>query len=344
MEDKTMPRTDAVSSEAPSKEDVWISTMCRRCQSECGIRVRRVDGVAVKIEGIPGSSVGSDGGVCAKGMVGLQVLYDPNRLKWPLRRTNPEKGIGVDPGWKEISWDEALDEIADRLQKAVDISPSRVMVEFGIINGMQQPSLFLGPLMAGLSSPAGHPIPVNAAGATCGNAGHFINALNYASFVIVPDYKYCDYVLVFGTNHSFGGFQQYANKLAAEAHRRGMKVVTFDPACNGAGSKADEWIPILPGTDGMVALALLHVIVNELGICDAEYLKLKSNAPYLVGQDGHYVRNKETGRPMVWDSLANVAKDFNGEVGDFALEGEYVVDGVPCTPAWTKLVEAFEKY
>ncbi len=326
------------------KEDVWINTMCRRCQSECGIRVHRVDGVAVKIEGITGSSVGSQGGVCAKGLSGLQVLYDPNRLKWPLRRTNPEKGIGVDPRWKRISWDEALGEIAERLQKAVDISPARVMVEFGIINGMQQPSLFLGPMMAGLSSPQGSPIPVNAAGATCGNAGHFLNALNYASFVIVPDYKYCDYLLVFGTNHSFGGFQQYANRLAAEAHRRGMKVVAFDPACNGAGSKADEWVPIVPGTDGMVALALLHVIVNELGICDKDYLKHKTNAPYLIGPDGHYVRNKETNRPMVWDSVANAPKDFNSEIGDFALDGDYSVDGVPSVPVWTKLVEHLQQY
>ncbi len=73
------------------REDVWINTQCRRCQSECAMRAHRVNGVVVKLEGNPDSSVGSRGGLCSKGLSGLQVLYDPNRLKTPLRRTNPEK-------------------------------------------------------------------------------------------------------------------------------------------------------------------------------------------------------------------------------------------------------------
>ncbi|MGD0235382.1 MAG: phenylacetyl-CoA:acceptor oxidoreductase subunit B PadB1, partial [Syntrophorhabdales bacterium] len=89
-------------------EDTWISSQCGRCFSNCAIRVRRINGVAVKIEGNPDSWMGSQGGVCGKGASGLQVLYDPNRLNKPLRRTNPEKGLYVDPKWKEISWEEAL--------------------------------------------------------------------------------------------------------------------------------------------------------------------------------------------------------------------------------------------
>ena len=85
-------------------EDVWVPTMCGRCYALCGIKVRRVNGVAVKIEGQPGSTQGAMGGLCAKGAAGLQVLYDPNRLNVPLKRTNPEKGTGVDPRWKEITW------------------------------------------------------------------------------------------------------------------------------------------------------------------------------------------------------------------------------------------------
>ena len=85
------------------QEDVRIPTQCGRCYAQCAVNVRRVNGVAVKIDGEPNSTLGSEGGLCGKGSSGLQVLYDPNRLNKPLRRTNPEKGLHVDPKWKEIS-------------------------------------------------------------------------------------------------------------------------------------------------------------------------------------------------------------------------------------------------
>jgi anaerobic selenocysteine-containing dehydrogenase len=66
------------------------------------MRAHRVNGVVVKLEGNPDSPIGSRGGLCAKGLSSLQVLYDPNRLNVPLRRTNPEKGIAVDPKWKQV--------------------------------------------------------------------------------------------------------------------------------------------------------------------------------------------------------------------------------------------------
>ena len=100
-------------------EDVLIPTQCSRCYAQCGIKVRRVNGVVVKIEGVPETTLGSEGGLCGKGLAGIQVLYDPNRLDKPLRRTNPEKGLYADPRWKEISWKEAIDEIVDRLKKVL---------------------------------------------------------------------------------------------------------------------------------------------------------------------------------------------------------------------------------
>ena len=102
------------------KEDVWIPTQCGRCYAWCGIRVHRVNGVAVEIQGEPGSEHGSAGGLCAKGLASLHQLYDPNRLNVPLRRTNPEKGIGVDPQWKEITWEEAYAEIIPKMKKILE--------------------------------------------------------------------------------------------------------------------------------------------------------------------------------------------------------------------------------
>jgi anaerobic selenocysteine-containing dehydrogenase len=326
-------------------EDVWINTQCRRCQAECGLRAHRVNGVVVQLEGNPDSAVGSRGGLCPKGLAGLQVLYDPNRLKVPMRRTNPEKGIGVDPKWKEISWDEALDEIAAKLKEAMDKDPSRIIVQHGIVGGNQIPPLFLAPMLTCLSSEKGMPTHFNAAGAHCGNAGHFVGAVNYGAFVLMPDLTYCNYLIIFGTNFGFGGFMMYANQLMAEAHNRGMRIVVFDPVCNNAASCADEWVPLVPATDGAVAIAMLNVIVNELGIYDAEYLKHKSNAPYLIGPDGRYVRDKDTSKPMVWDLAASKAKAFDdASIGDFALDGAYEVNGVACRPCWQALKESFKDY
>jgi anaerobic selenocysteine-containing dehydrogenase len=327
------------------KEDVWINTQCRRCQAECGIRAHRVNGVVVQLEGNPDSTIGSRGGLCPKGLAGLQVLYDPNRLKVPMRRTNPVKGIGVDPKWKEISWDEALDEIAAKLKTAMDKDPSKIIVQHGIVGGNQIPPLFLAPMLTCLSSEKGMPTHFNSAGAHCGNAGHFNSALNYAAFVVMPDLKYCNYLIVFGTNFGFGGFMMYANQLMAEAHNRGMKLVVFDPVCNNAASKADEWVSLVPATDGAVVIAMLNVIVNELGIYDEEYLKKKSNAPYLVGPDGHYVRDKDTNKPLVWDAGSSRAKTFDDvSIGDFALDGAYEVNGIKCRPCWQALKESFKEW
>ncbi len=114
-------------------EDVWIPTQCGRCYAWCGIWVHRVNGVAVEIQGEPGSSQGSGGGLCSKGLASLQQLYDPNRLNVPLRRTNPEKGIGVDPQWKEITWEEAYAEIIPRMKKIFEEDSTKIATSMGIL-------------------------------------------------------------------------------------------------------------------------------------------------------------------------------------------------------------------
>ena len=87
-------------------DDAWIPSACSLCYGTCSILADRQDGVLVKIEGNPDSAVGK-GRLCGKGVSGLMTHYDPNRVRVPLRGTNPLKGIGVDPGWKEISWEAA---------------------------------------------------------------------------------------------------------------------------------------------------------------------------------------------------------------------------------------------
>ena len=100
--------------EAGTEQDTWVPTSCALCYGSCSILAHRVDGTIIKLEGNPASAVGK-GRMCGKGVSGLMTHYDPHRLTHPLRRTNLEKGIGVDPGWKQISWEEALAEITENL-------------------------------------------------------------------------------------------------------------------------------------------------------------------------------------------------------------------------------------
>ena len=111
-------------------DDVWIASVCQMCYNRCGIKVHRVNGVVVKIEGDPDCTYGK-GRLCAKGNAGIMNHYNPHRVKVPLKRTNPEKGIGVDPQWKEISWEEALDTVVEKLKKVREEDPRQlVMLSF----------------------------------------------------------------------------------------------------------------------------------------------------------------------------------------------------------------------
>ncbi|MCK4836421.1 MAG: molybdopterin-dependent oxidoreductase, partial [Candidatus Aminicenantes bacterium] len=107
------------------KEDVWISTSCGGCYGQCGIKVRRVDGVVVEMEGNPDSPAGS-GRICSKGTAQLMTLYDPHRINYPVKRTNPEKGVGVDPKWERISWEEAYEIIVSKLKAVYEKDPRGV--------------------------------------------------------------------------------------------------------------------------------------------------------------------------------------------------------------------------
>jgi anaerobic selenocysteine-containing dehydrogenase len=188
---------------------------------------------------------------------------------------------------------------------------------------------------------------VGAAGLHCGSGSHMGAGLYHASWSIVPDFKYCNYSIQFGSNKGTGSGHSmgFNMRLSAEARARGMKNVVFDPICNFGGGKATEWIPLLPGTDGAIALAMVNVLLNEKGIYDAEFLKKKSNGPYLIGPDGLYIRDKATGKPMVWDAVAGKPKTYDdSSIGDFALTGNYEVNGVKCQPSFQLVKEHVKQY
>lgn len=321
--------------------DAWIPSTCSLCYGLCSIRAHVVDGVVVKIEGNPDSAVGR-GRLCGKGVSGIMTMYDPNRVNTPLRRTNPIKGIGVDPGWTEISWDEAMDEIVERLRKVRKDDPRKLFIQRTTTNTSARApfQVFAAAFGTPNSWAAG-------GGLHCGNGAHLAGGIFHASWSHLPDFQYCQYAIYFGASKGHGAGHVACTNMqqAADARARGMRLVVVDPMCNFAAAKASEWVPIRPGTDAALALAMANVIVNDLGVWDADYLATKTNAPYLIGPDGRYVREAGTGLPLVWDPDRGRAVPYNDpEIKRFALEGEYDVDQTRARPAFVLLREHLRQF
>lgn len=283
----------------------WVPTTCGMCYIGCGIRVLVKDGVVVSVEGDPNHPQ-NRGNMCAKGKAGVMNLYNPRRVKVPLRRTNPNKGIDVDPGWREISWEEALGTIASKLLEIRD-DPKKLYVQSWESSGD------LHTWLLNFGSAFGSPHLNNNASPTCGKVIHPVEFFAGGGFHQQPDLHYCNYCLLVGTQFAIatrGSFNHMLRDMA-DARARGMKLVSVDPVGAFAASKANEWLPIRPGTDTAFGLSMLHVLLNELGIYDAEYLKHKTNAPYLVGPDGRYVREPGSGKPLIRDASDQQVKSHD---------------------------------
>ncbi|MBI4333182.1 MAG: molybdopterin-dependent oxidoreductase [Chloroflexi bacterium] len=320
------------------KEDVWIHSACEMCYCSCGTLIHRVNGTVVKIEGDP-DCPHNRGKLCAKGNAAIMGLYDPNRVRTPLKRTNPEKGIGVDPKWQEISWEEALDTVAQKLKKIRQEDSRKLVFAYWDV-----PYVF-GTLFGGWMGAFGAPTYMLCA-YRCGAAMHSASYETNNTFHNEVDLDYCNYLILFGNQMGFmvGLTANITSQKMAEARARGMKLVVIDPIMTTAAAKADEWVPIRPGTDGALALSMLHVLLNELGMYDAEFLKKYTNGPYLIAPDGGYLRDKSTNKPLVWDKADNRTKTFDADIKDIALEGAFPVDGADVPTAFQMLKDHVKKY
>jgi len=319
-------------------EDVWVPTVCNGCFNCCGIKVHRVNGKIVDIVGDP-KSPNSNGYICAKGKCRILDVHHPARVLNPLIRTNPEKGIDVDPKWKEISWEEAMNIIVERLGEVREEDPRKLVISHFDIPGYRISTAFA----AAFGTPNFH---WNRAD-YCGSAAHMAWLLINGSFNAEVDFDLCKYVVLWGTQlgHLAETIPLHAAGELAEARRKGTKLVVIDPFCSNAASKSDEWIPIKPGTDGALALAMLNVMVNELEMFDVEFLKKHTNAPYLLKADGHYLRDKVTDKPLVWDLGDRSEKVYDAtDLIDPAIEGVYSISSNNHKTSFQSLKEHLEQF
>ena len=321
-----------------SKEDVWIRSACEICRNHCGILVHRVDGQIIKIEGDPDNPK-NYGKICAKGNSGFLYRLAPFRVTKPLRRTNPKKGIDEDPMWEEITWDEALNTIAEKLKIIRNKDPR--LLYFATFDMWAR-----GEVMEPWCLAFGTEAKPFSAGFYCGNNVHNIHLATEGAFEADPDAVYTKYLLLFGSQYGAVVNQETMGAAAEIADKRpgGIKVVSIDPVGSYAAAKAEEWVPVLPGTDAALALCFINLLVNEYKIYDAKFLKERTNAPYLIGPDELYVRDPSSGKPLIWDSAERKPTTFDQPVSDYTLEGTFTVNGVECKPAFQLLKDHVRKY
>ncbi len=324
-------------------KDYWAYTICGGCYNMCGIKVRVVDGCPVAVEGVVESDLGGQGGMCGKGVASIMDYHDPNRINYPVKRTNPKKGLHEDPKWQRISWDEAMDTIAEKMKAIREKDPRGVIYGYSPATGNNCPQSLGGFFMS-----YGSPNIANAGpGTHCGAVAHHLGAMVHAGWDILPDYGYNNFLIRCGGNEGVGGGRMSASAIRrfAQARDRGQRTIVMDPIGYQAGGKAAEWIPILPGTDIAVLLAIANIIANEMGVYDNEYIRHKTNGPYLVGQDRKFIRDKESQKPFLWDEKDGTAKTYDDPtLTRPALAGEYTVNGIECQPAFQLLKEHIKQY
>lgn len=309
----------ATTSTVTPSQGRWIPSTCGMCLHGCGIKVYVENGVALKIEGDP-TNPDNLGKLCPKGNAGLARLYDSTRVLHPMKRTNPKKGLHENPGWVRISWDEAYEIVARELGKVRQDDPRKLLCALGDFQRI---------LFWGWPAVFGSPNFFTSLGNYCGGSYHPVNGSVDGSFASINDYDHCNYWIQIGSGDGFSSHLHLSGsaKRMADARMRGMKVISLDPRCSIASAKADEWIPILPGTDRAFVLGMAHVLIHELGRYDHEFLRDRTNAPYLVKPDGNFLRDAE-GKAQVWDLHASAPRPWDAVPSEsMALDGTFSHDG-----------------
>lgn len=343
-----LPKVDAFAEGTTRTGRTQRFGICRMCmEAECGTIVTEENGVVVDVNGNP-DCLSNQGTMCSRGKSIILSLYNPYRIKAPMKRTNPQKGFDVDPGWVEISWDEALNTVADVFRPIIQENP----LELCLATGFSLMDFWLGAVPAvrkmGFSFTG---VP----GSMC--AVHYGVCMMQGAFpTAVPDYIYGKYVISVGKNAGAsnaiatdGVSRGFANGLA-----NGMRHISVDPKCGMDGSMG-EWVPIKPGEDVAFLLGMLHSMMYENNKMDVWFMKNRTNGPYLVENGKQDYFRGPDGKPMMWDLDTGSAKlfddpafsdgSYNGaNVKKIALEGEFMVGDVKVKTGYTLVKEACKDY
>ncbi|MES2532026.1 MAG: molybdopterin-dependent oxidoreductase, partial [Pseudomonadota bacterium] len=338
-----------------------VAGYCALCRSRCGAQFVVEDGRLTGVEPLADHPTG--GALCAKGRAGPELQYHPARLTKPLRRTRPRSD--PDPGWVEVSWDEALGDIAARLG-AIRAESGAHAIAFASASpgatALSDSLEWIERLVFAFGSPnflTGVEI--------CNWHRDHNHAFTFGTGIGMPDYANSDLVMLWGFNPGNVWLAQAQGVAAAQA--RGAKLLVIDPVRTRHARQADLWLPVRPGTDAAVALGLARELIAQ-GRHDDDFVRRWTNAPFLIREDdgrplterdllpqaaGNADGFGERERPLAWhlERGAPVALDTSEAMApslsmQLALAGHFVVETaagpVACRPAMAHYMAACEPW
>lgn len=327
---------------------------CTLCRSRCGtLNTVRGD---MLLQVRPDTSHPTGSAMCMKGKAAPELVHSPNRVLYPMRRTNP-KGA-ADAGWQRISWDQALSEIAAKLACFKRESGAESVV-FGVTTPSGTPMSDSIDWVERFIWSFGSP---NICYATeiCNWHKDFAHVFTFGCGMPTADYRNAEVILLWGTNPTNTWLAQ-ADAIG-KGRRNGARLIVIDPRPTALAREADVWMPVRPGTDGALAMGIARQMIVT-GNIDHAFVREWSNAPLLVrGDTGRFLRERDfdadslQNRYAIWNASRNrvelVGEEAETTASDFALDGDYtvsVVSGarsatVRCTPAFALYRGALDEY
>jgi len=273
---------------------------CMTCNMEDGGLAYLENGKIVKLEGNP-EHPGNRGKLCAKGNAGFLHAYDPARILYPLKRAG-KRGEGR---WKRISWEEALNEVAGKINQAIKKDPDSVAIHYGRDRTHGTISRFLNAI--GSSTGLNHT-------SVCESSKKVGMETTWGPDIETPDFANSNYILNFGSNILEAAYfhNPYAQRVAEGKVGNKAKIVTLDTRLSNTAGFSDEWIPVFPGTDGIIALAMANVIMQE-GLANEDFINkwCNVNAKKLKAHLKQYtpeMAEKESGVPA--KTIRRIAIEF----------------------------------
>lgn len=321
---------------SPADNVKFVNTFCYMCAALCGVQIAVRDGKPIYITPVDGSP---QRGMCGRSASGMWLWDHPLRVRKPLKRIG-EKGEGK---FQEISWDQALNEIAAKLREITDKYGPRAVAFTWHEHGLEFLDLFRFAL--GTCTFANHL-------ATCNLNGTIARRANLGALgppAVEPDLENATYVLLIGRTYSTANMG-HVNALRSSDK---VKIVYVGPRLAEIAYGKVEWIPIKPATDVVLVLSLIHVIIEE-GLYDVDFLKRYTNAPFLIKPDrrplveADVVAGGSATRYLVFDARTGKLEDHTRATDpDLTYSGEVkLADGstIRVTTAFNLLRERAAKY
>jgi anaerobic selenocysteine-containing dehydrogenase len=296
--------------------------------------------------------------LCAKGRAAPELVYHPDRLLYPLKRTRP-KG-DPDPGWQRISWDEALDLTSASLSRiAREHGPESVV--FSVVSPSTSASDDSLAWIQRLTNAFGSP-NLCLSMELCGWGRYLATLYTFGASVpgvYMPDLENAGCILFWGYNPNLARLTHAT--ATVEALKRGARLIVVDPRRTGPAKKADIWLPVRPGTDGALALGIAGVMI-ERGWYDRQFVRDWTNGPLLVRSDNgrlltqhdlsaagspnlYAAWSEALARPILYDPAAS---RYEGDQPEPALSGAFPVAArqgeVICQPAFERTAELCRRY